>query len=604
MAVKIQGSETPQETKQSNASFNQKKVIQMPTFGINSYLSTLGNGGEYYEALFEKIKKRVDAVNQANKNEQYQVTKVLKQTYGLNYSAIAISSKVTDKVAAHGLIIERTGDYPTPIIENISGTKYEIVRTPADAYDDKFALAIITAVAEQYKVNTSDVILVDSTLVPNEVDINNENAISLILNNAANAVLSELFVVVNDYKGINITEIISNNRDGKFIIDLYFNQDGIDYFDQTGMPIRQDICVSLKFKMNNTGNNRSVNVGDNVVDILKVYGYVDFEFTGPTIINGMIPGTQKFVPNFVITHIESHVAPTPDILMLAIACSLSVNEDLNWLQSYRPTPMRKGEIDLKDIGALNIEGNIENNPTGYGKKYDTKSKTFNAAELTKFVTTLVKPNIIISIDVPKAGPETWYTSVLQFAKMGSKDAIKRINESLVVLTNGAYSPQHIPMFVDVSNKFHGGYYKTKDGIRDIRHISNYLAVANYVAETNQSPALITNYTNTLYNVSIPAEFRSAERKRFIDELSSNSAVYKQYFERLTFTGMFLSNLVNSLKIAGFMPIANNMGLGTDIFARRAMVDFSNAMLDPNARIMGNNNMYGGFYAANAYHRTF
>jgi len=45
--------------------------------------------------------------------------------------------------------------------------------------------------------------------------------------------------------------------------------------------------------------------------------------------------------------------------MLGVVSCLSINEDMNWLQAFRPSVVRKGESDLNDIGALNIEGNIE-----------------------------------------------------------------------------------------------------------------------------------------------------------------------------------------------------------------------------------------------------
>jgi len=185
---------------------------------------------------------------------------------------------------------------------------------------------------------------------------------------------------------------------------------------------------------------------------------------------------------------------------------------MNWMQAFRSTPARKNEIDFNDIGALNVEGNIENNPQGFGKKYDTKSKTFDIGELNKFVQTLIRPNILVSIDVPKAGPETWFTSVFQYIKFrGNKEAYDRVNDSITAMTNGAYQSNNIQMFADVSNKIHGGFYKTKDGVKDIRHLSSYLAISNYIADTNQTPVLISQYTNTLYNASIPSELRAAER---------------------------------------------------------------------------------------------
>jgi hypothetical protein len=556
--------------------------------------------------LFENIQKKVKFLNDEVKTEEkYSVIKLLKQNAGLNYSAIIVTETYNDRgPGVHVLMIEKTGDYPEKLIENIAGIRYEITRTPADALDDKYINQSLHIVAETLKIDPASIIIVDGTLVPNEFDVTNEVLVSELINNTFNSIHSEINIRVLDYKGINLNNLLTNNRNGKFCINLYFNPEDANFFDQTGMPVRQDICIALSYKLNTSQNNKSINQGNDVYDIVKTYGYIDFEWS-PTVINNMM-ATQKFIPNFVITHIDSQVAPTPDILMLGVASVLAINEDMNWMQAFRPVPGKKNEIDYNDIGALNIEGNIENNPTGFGKKYDTKSKTFTIAELNKYIQTLVRPNIIVSIDVPKAGPETWFTSVLQYIKFrNSKEALTRVNDYINMLTNGAYQVGNFPIFADVSNKIHGGFYKSKDGIKDVRHLNSYLAISNFIADTNQSPALIAQYTNTLYNSSIPAELRSAERKKYIDEMSNKTAVYKQYYDRMTFSAGFLMNLVNSLKMVGFSPVFTNMGAINDMFQRRSTSDFSAAMLGMDARILGQQNSYGGWLGMPYnYNRTF
>ena len=577
----------------------------VPSFGIKSPFASIGKGGEEFEKLFESIKKKIDYINEHNKDNRFNVVKLIKDQFGLYYSSIILTETYNGITAAHVLVVEKTGDYPQPLIENIGGIRYEIIRTPADAvYEDKYMQAVTKVVSEALKVDEGTITVVDATLVPQEFDYTNENMVQQLLVNASNAVNSELFTRVNDYSGINITEVVNNCRNGKFLINLYFNSDDSNYFDQTGMPVRQDVCVTLSFKTNQANNSRYINQGNDTIEIVRTYGYIDFEWS-PTIVNNMM-ATQKFVPNFVITHMESNEAPTPDILFLGIVSALAVNEDMNWMQAFRPMPARKNEIDFNDIGALNIEGNIENNPIGVGKKYDTKSKTFTLAELNKFIQTLVRPNIMVSIDIPKAGPDTWFMSVLQYIKFrNDQKAYDRVLKYLATLTNGAFNPGVIPMFADITNKIHAGYYRTKDGIKDIRHLSSYLAVANFIADTNQNPALIAQYTNTLYNTSIPAELRAAERKKYIDEMSNKTAVYKQFHDRLTFSAGFLMNLVNSLKLAGFAPVFSNMGAVNDMFARRSSADFTAAMLGMDARILGQQNAYSSWFGMPyGYVRTF
>lgn len=608
MAVNVKSNNQNQNNPnqgQSNNQYQQRNTGFTPNFGINSRLSVFGNGGEVFEALYEKLNTQVKYFNEEAKTvEKYAVVKLLKQNAGLNYSGIVLCETLNDTTSAHILMVERTGDYPEKVIENINGTRYEILRTPADALDHKYAAQAQLAVAAALKIPADSVVVTDGVLVPNEFDVSNEVATMDLLNNAFKAIHSENQIRVNDYKGISIPEMMRENPNGKFLVNMYFNSEEADVLDQIGLPIRQDVCISLKYKANTGNDNRSVNQSNDMFDVVKTYGYVDFEYQGNQQQQGGYPSTQKFVPNFVITHIESEVAATSDILMLGVASVMALNEDLQWMQAFRSTAPRKGESDYNDIGGLNVEGNLENTPTGYGKKYDTKSKTFSMIEMNKFMQTLVRPNLVVSIDVPKAGGETWYTSIFNYVKNGDVGAFERLLLGINTLTNGGMANYAAQPFMGISNRIHGGFYKTKDGMKDLRHLGSYLSVSNYIADTAQDPALISQYTNTLYNSSLPTELRAAERKKYIDEMSNNTAVYKQYYDRLTFTGHFLSALSTALGHAGFSPVFSNMGVANDMFARRSTVDFSSAMLDPNARFMGQNTTYGGFYSPRNYTRGY
>lgn len=584
---------------------NKQMFGTLPTFGLQSSVTSYGHGGEVFEKLYEAFSKRIKDANEEVKSEgKYSVIKVLKQKAGLNYSGIVLTQTVGDVTSAHILMVEKTGDYPDKLVENVNGVRYELTRTPADALDDRYVVQAKVAVAEQLGIDVNSIVITDGILVPNEFDVNSESQVEDLLRNTINAVMAENAIRVQDYKGVNLADLTSGGN-GKFFVNMFFSGDKTSYLDQAGMPVRQDICISLTYKANHQGGNRSVNQGADTVEIVKTYGYIDFEWTGPTQGVGGFQTTQRFVPNFIITHMDSGVALTPDILMLGVASVVTMNEDLNWMQSFRSTPSRKGEIDFNDIGALNIEGNIENSSTGFGKLYDTKSKAFSLVEMNTLVQTLVRPNMMVSIDVPKAGPDTWFTSVFKYIRFDNvKEAYERVNAPLSHLTNGAYVHNNIPMFTDVTNKIHGGFYRTKDGFEDLRHLSSYLSVANYVAATNQAPAIISQYTNTLYNSAIPTELRAAERKKMLDEMSGGTAVYKQHYDRLTFTGMFLGNLITSLRAVNFAPLPSNMGVVNDMFVRRSTADFGGALIGTDLRLMGQNNIYGGFQGMGMYNRTF
>lgn len=612
MAVNVKGTNfadnqsayVPQEQQprrsQGNTPFNLSSQ-----FGIASRLSIFGSGGETYEKLYEKIQKRVKFLNEELKTEErYSVIKLLKTDAGPNYSSIIITETAGTATSAHVLMVERTGNYPEKLVQNIAGIRYEIIRTPADALDERYIAQVRQLVSESLKIDLDTITVVDGTLVPNEFDINSDIQAGDLISNGFNAIRSENVIRTTGYKGINLVDLANQAPNGKFIVNLYFNPEESSFLDQSGLPVRQDVCIALSYKVGgNSTDYKSINQNNDTYELVKTYGYIDFEFTGPTVINNTL-STQKFLPNFVITHVDSPKAPTSDIMMLGVVSVLALNEDLNWMQAFRSTPNRK-ETDYNDIGGLNIEGNIENAQIGFGKKYDTKSKTFTVGELNKLIQLLVRPNLLISVDVPKAGPETWYTSIFQHIKNAPNGGgYRRLIDGILALTNGQFVAGNVPVFAEISNKIYGGFYKTKDGVKDIRHLTTYLAVANHVSATNQSPALLSQYTNTLYNTAIPPELRAANRRQLIDEMSNGSAVYKQYYDRLTFNAGFLVNLANSFKSVGFNPIFSNLGTVNDMFVRRNSADFTAAMLGNDVRLMGQNNQYGNFLMPYGYNRTY
>lgn len=577
------------------------------SIGMSSRMAAFGSGGDMFEKIYTHFAEKVKLLNESIKTgEKYHVLKLLKQRHGLNYSGVIVTVTHGDLTCAHTIMVEKTGDYPDVITENMGGQRYEIMRTPADALDQKYMQAVVNFVAESLNVPAASVVPVDGALLPNEFDVSNENTIMDVFANAINAIDSEIAIQSKDYTGICIPDILNNFRNGKFFVNLFFNNAENVITDATGMPIRQDICVALTFKNTAQSNNRSVNQGEDSIDVLKVYGYVDFEFSAPVPMQNFV-ASQKFIPNFIITHIDSGIIPTPDVLLLAVASTLAINEDFNWLQAFRPRPEKKGEIDFNDIGALNVEGNIENNPQGFGAKLKTKAKEFTMADFNKAVQMLIKPTMMISIDLPKAGPDTWITSVLGYAKFNrSQAAITRIYRSLATLIGNeqAVNP-NVPIFVEGTNKIHGGFYRTKEGIFDLRNLSNYLAVANFVAETNQQPLLVAQYTNSLYSEMIPSDIRAAERKKFIDNMSNDNAVVKQFYDRVTFTNDFLVMLVNTLKAAGFNPMFTNMGMANEMFQRRSVGNFGGAMLGQDIRLVSGGNAFAGYNAMNLnYNRQY
>jgi hypothetical protein len=604
MAVNIEQPNAFNKFNQNNQNSNTKGL----SLGMRSNFRLLSET-EYYNKLYEKLNKKLIEINKEVKDYEYKITKIFKNEEGLRYSGIAISAKKDDRVFTHTLVVEKTGEYPEPYIvnfsDNINMQRIEILRTPSDVFDATYEAYVRKVVAQEYNISPDNVITIDSTLIPNEFDFDSEEAAIQVLYNTTSAIDTEIYFHTTP-KFINIQEINRNYPNGKFVINMSFNDNAV-VKDVVGMPIREDICISLVFKIPSGNQSKSINNSEVVYNIVKVYGYIDFDFVAP-IQTPMGVMTQKFVPNFIITYIETtDLLPSPDVLMLGIACVNVVNDDMNWLQVFRPRAIKKGEINYNDIGALNIEGNIEGNPSGYGQPINTASKEFTLLELNNLVQKLVRPGFSVSVDIPQMSPDTWYMSILNAASDPTSRAYKRLVDSINASTNGAFSSivgnQVLPVFKNVMNKIHGGYFETKERIHDIREITSYLAVANYIAHTGQNPSYLIEYTNSLYNYNYAPEVRAAIRKKVIEMINPRN-VYKQMYNRYYFNAQFFKTLVQSYITSGFAPVFGTATVSNDMFQRRSSADLNGAIIENDIRLMNNSMAFPGYRGIQGYQRMF
>jgi len=603
MAVKVS---QPNPFNQNNQQTNAASKLSGLGLGMRYSFKMLSET-EHFNKLYEKIDKKITEINKSAKDYTYKVTKIFKYEEGLRYSGIAISANKDGIVYCHTLVIEKTGEYPEPYIVNFNDNmqRIEILRTPSDSFDATYEAYVRRIVAQEHNVSPDSVLSVDSTLIPNEFDYDSDEAVNQVLYNTTGAIDMEIYFHTTP-EFFNIQAVNKTYPNGKFVINMVFNDNAI-VKDAVGMPVREDICISLSYKIPSGNQNRSINNSEVVLNIVKVYGYIDFDFVAP-IQTPMGVMTQKFVPNFVITHIEAvDLLPSPDILMLGIACVNIVNDDMNWLQVFRPRATKKGEINYNDIGALNIEGNIEGNPSGYGSLINTSSKEFTVLELNTLVQKLVRPGFSVSIDIPQMSPDTWYVSILQAANDPTSNAYKRLINSIDGSTNGAFSSivgnQSLPIFKNFMNKIHGGYFETRDRIHDIREITSYLAVANYIAHTGQNNSYLIEYTNSLYNINYAPEVRAAMRKRIIEMINPRN-VYKQMYSRYYFNAQFFKALVQSYIAAGFAPVFGSSTTSNDIFQRRSSADLNGAIIENDVRLMANNMMFPGYRGIQGYQRVY
>jgi len=567
---------TYQETpRKSSFSFGEGGMFGSPishSVGSDVYL-------KLKDALLENYKQLIDSSTEMaildldNANEP-----------ALAYSCliVAMRNKVTalNSVSIHILILEATGEPLSPIIENINGRNIEVMRVTSDALDD---VLIQKAGLRAEKAFPNSIIhIVDACVVPRTFNVDDKYAVHKVALNAGLATGTELAITADNYKDLNLSEVA---RDSSLNINLAFTKQQLE--DAVGNKMRSDLLVTFESVKNNQQNRyASVNSGDRELKISELSGFVDliwaYEDAGNPYnaysqynANNPMP-TQRYASRMVITNLTSSYSYTIGSLLLNLTTALSVNDDNNWIQAFRPNINASKEIDLSDIGALNIEANLYNEPKGYGTAIDTKSDGFKLEDLGRLVSDLIRPNMVMSLDIPECGPQYWYLSVFDRAANGSTAAYNAIYDSANELTNGLfanYFPYGTNIFIQDVDRIHNGYWTDKDGQhRDIRDI-DHLAVCNLVGEN--TPQYIKDWSNTFLDKNTPLIERLDDRKKMISLLTYHTAVFTGFSTRVTFTGMFLSALSRSIKDTGVGIRTTNHTTGNDFNSRRPSASFIN-----------------------------
>ena len=559
-------------------------------------------GSEQYRKLKEKVE---EVYKSANDKIGIKVLDLDKSTYkDLAFSAMIVCGSVNGNpkagIAYHILLLEGTGKKLDNIMDSIPGQpQVEILRTTENAVDREL-LEMAAGVVGRAFPNVQT-FMVDATVVPESFNIEDQDSIHRLALNAGLAVSQELQMRDPNFTDVNL--VVGATRETRLQINIGFSK--LQRKDMMGSPMRSDVAVNfVSSRANSGGKNASVNSGDREQTVSEVSGFVDlvpapipqipqqYQYPGmPT-----MGATQRYAARLVITDLQSNFSYTPGGMLLALATAFEVGSSNNWTQGFRPTATQKGELDLGDIGALNIEANMANEKGEFGTRVDTRSSDFDLKALGQMVGTLVRPGLMVSLDCPVAGPQTWYTSVFAGAASGSAVAQQILYNAANQLSNGNFEkafPSNGQMFVDQGNRIHLGYWFDRSGMkRDIRDF-DHVAACNIFGPSN--PKQIQQLAETFLRHDIPLDHRLFKRKQLFSAMSNETAVFTGMADRITFTGAFLNAISASLRATGIPVTVTTPLSAADFNHQRPVGDFVNAaLMDPNAVFTP-----GGFNSAGA-----
>jgi hypothetical protein len=568
-------------------------------FGGNLFAAPIGRG--VGSEVLSKIQKGLqEHYAQASKEYELQVLSLDNVNEpALAFSVLVVAGRLVgamNRLAYHIVVVEATGDRIAPYFENIHNTQIEVVRTTADAYDNILVAKVENKLKQAYP-GLDAYINAEATVVPRTFDPENKDAIHKLSLNAGLAVFTYLNVTSKTFTDFNLA---TGRDESQLIVDVRFSDQPQE--DLVGEPVRADFAIAFNAQRQGGQNNRSINAGDRQLSLTNVSGFFDVVwapvaggnvFQNPWMPQQNVP-TQKYVARAIMTDLMSNFSYTPGAVLLAIATTMALRDDNNWVQAFRPKPIIGNDVDLRDIGALNIEANLMNDPSGYGQPIDTKAESFRLENLGQLVSSLFQPGLIMSIDVPDAGPNSWFLSMFAAAAKGNTSAQKVIFESAQDLTNGEFEKYFSlgdQMFVDVDNRVHLGHWIDRNGIkRDIREI-DYLAVANLIG--SRDPVRCRAWSDTWTRDDYPLIQRMAERKKIITALTSDSAVITGFANRVTFSAKLMDALTQGCRDAGLVVRINTPLSSADFNTNRGVARFaSDALLGASGRSF---NQYGATF---------
>jgi hypothetical protein len=502
-------------------------------------------------------------------------------------------------VAFHTLILEATSAPIESLYETAGNRQIEIFR-PADAAYDVDLIRLVKASVQREYPNHR-LVNAEATVVPKRFVIDDATAFHNLATSVLYACSNEIKVNSAEFKGndVNLGLIAGGVQ---LNVKQEFTKQQRE--DATGQPIRADVVVAMTNQVEgaDSNKNRQINSANKSRLFSEIAGFVDLVYA-PVVEQsaspyGFLPQQNnpqaliRYAARLVLTEIFTGKFTTLASQLLAIASSATLRDNNAWFSAF----FNRGGSNLHDIGNVGYEVALDpTKPAGY---IDTKGANWGPGDLGLLLTAVVRPGLIVSLDAPDAGPSTWSTNVFAGAANGHAPSVQLIVDAADRLTNGAFRsifPANAPVFSQLLDRVHNGYYSGENGeIRDIRDI-DYLAVLGATATTR--PETIKEFSNTFMQKNVPLKERLYDRKNIITQLVP-SAVITGMSTRVTFSEQFIQALVTACSAAGLRHTVKNQFSATDFNQQRASAQIDGALLganfvNPSIQQFGPNQGQGG-----------
>lgn len=551
------GKQAPQQPAQASA-FSPK-----PTTASFDWRTTGTPGGLSRSASSEILTRATTALSESVKtlglSNAYQLT-LLKvdntKEKHLRYPSILVAIRPADSslkmVSFYTLLLENGEPIPARV-DNINGANITVDQFPDAVFDTRY-LQTVTELVTGFAAG-ADVYQNSATVVPRDFNWEDKEAVRRLLVLAAMAAVNGIEYHTPGFKDIDVTKA---DRSSLLQVSPSFHQE--TRYDYVGLPVRNDVSLVLSAVSVDNPTRDSLNTPDRSTTLAQLGGFIDLVWApvNQQPVYGMVqqgPRT-KFAARLVLTWMESLTTMTIASQLLALLAAYQLNENNNYYQYFLP---RNGAglkgVDPKDVGAINIEGNISNDPSGYGQYQDTKRADITPTDIGTLLAMTVSPGMLLSLDVGQCSTDTWYNEVFSAAS-GTGEAAEAARRAILAaaeqLFGGHFSTYYTtnesPVYVN-DEQVLNGWYDTAEGRRDIRDV-DYLYIANTAGRTD--PVYCTSWSDAQVRTEYPIERRLQEQKKMILNVAP-SAKFTGKSKRVTFTRQFIDACIKSA-IACNLPL--------------------------------------------------
>lgn len=491
-------------------------------------------------------------------------------------------------VAFTPLLLEGSVEPKDPVYQNINGINTEILFTVGDAYNSVMVDLVMEEVHRHFP--QSKLLPSAPCTIPRNFNLDDKKRIHDLAVNATIACSAELDQDNPAFRDLNLKNA---KNDASLVVRPIFGQANVS--NAVGLPVRADIIISLTAEpfANQGQNNGMMPQPGRSSNLSQTTAFVDVVWfpQGPITnayaasMQGNMYGAQqtanfrRYLPRVVLTACVSKFGLTPASQLFALLSAAVVRQNNLWAMAFRRDTNSTSGIDHRDIGALGIECNFQTGGLD-GIRVNTKATTFTEEQRQQFITALIEPTPIMSIDVEEAGADTWATGIFAAVAENQPDegAYNALINAGMTLTNGAFE-RHFPVgsriATDEDNRIHCGYFYDEHGVeRDLREV-DYLYVLNQVGD--KDPEIVRRFSDTFFPTA-PLLVRLAQRKAIIEKLVDRP-VFTGYARRVTFEQPFIDAILKGceelgLQMKTIVPHQDMTG------AARATGDFAGIAMAP------------------------